>query len=65
MPFNRLGGFVTNELSDGTHIVFCNGLDVSMFLSTYPSYKRKHRQHIVNVQVGFVTRARQASMSTC
>ena len=26
-------------------------MDVNTFLSAYPSYKRKHRQHIVNVQV--------------
>ncbi|UJR36548.1 hypothetical protein I4U23_029268 [Adineta vaga] len=44
------GGYTTNEISDATHIVFCNGMDANTFLSTYPSYKRKHRQHIVNVQ---------------
>ena len=26
-------------------------MDANTFLSAYPSYKRKHRQHIVNVQV--------------
>ncbi|CAF0902601.1 unnamed protein product [Adineta steineri] len=44
------GGFTTTEMSDATHIIFCNGTDVSTFLSTYPSFKRKHRQYIVNVQ---------------
>lgn len=44
------GGFTTNELSEATHIVFCNGIDTNTFLSAYSSYKRKHRQHIVNVQ---------------
>lgn len=46
-----LGGFLTNEISDATHIVFCTGMDASTFLAAYPSYKRKHRQHIVNVRV--------------
>ena len=45
------GGFTTNEISDATHVVFCNGMDASSFLLAFPSYKRKHRQHIVNVQV--------------
>ncbi|UJR09565.1 hypothetical protein I4U23_013800 [Adineta vaga] len=44
------GGYTTKEISDATHIIFCNGMDVSTFLASYPSYKRKHRQHIVNVQ---------------
>lgn len=45
------GGFITNEISDATHLVFCNGMDANTFLTAYPSYKRKHRQHIVNVRV--------------
>ena len=49
--FYNSGGFTTNEISDATHVIFCNGMDANAFLSTYPSYKRKHRQHIVNVQV--------------
>jgi hypothetical protein len=44
------GGFITNEISDATHVVFCNGMDANTFFSAYPSYKRKHRQYIVNVQ---------------
>ncbi|CAF4962075.1 unnamed protein product, partial [Rotaria socialis] len=43
-------GFTTNEISDATHVIFCNGMDINTFLSANPSYKRKHRQHIVNVQ---------------
>jgi len=57
IPLNDLlyiGGFTTNEISDATHIIFCNGMDVSIFLSSYPSYKRKHRQNIVNVQVNLI-----------
>ncbi|CAF2039742.1 unnamed protein product [Rotaria magnacalcarata] len=44
------GGFITNEISDATHVIFCNGMDINTFLSSNSSYKRKHRQHIVNVQ---------------
>ncbi|CAF1601547.1 unnamed protein product, partial [Adineta ricciae] len=44
------GGYTTNEISDATHIVFCNGMDANTFLTAFPSYKRKHRQHMVNVQ---------------
>ncbi|CAF1595401.1 unnamed protein product [Adineta ricciae] len=44
------GGYTTNEISDAIHIVFCNGMDANTFLSAFPSYKRKHRQHMVNVQ---------------
>ncbi|CAF3824073.1 unnamed protein product [Rotaria magnacalcarata] len=43
-------GFITNEISDATHVIFCNGMDINTFLSSNSSYKRKHRQHIVNVQ---------------
>jgi hypothetical protein len=43
-----LGGFITKEMSEATHIVLS---DINLFLSTYPSYARKHRQYIVHVQV--------------
>lgn len=43
-----LGGFVTKDMSEATHIVLA---DINLFISTYPSYTRKHRQYMVHVQV--------------
>jgi hypothetical protein len=40
-----LGGFITKEMSEATHIVLS---DNNSFLT---NYTRKHRQYIVHVQV--------------
>lgn len=50
MHSRRSGGLVANEITEATHVVIS---DANLFLSTYPSYTRKHRQYIVHVQVGF------------
>ncbi|CAF2040507.1 unnamed protein product [Rotaria magnacalcarata] len=44
---NEHGGFITTEMSEASHIVLS---DMNLFISTYPSYTRKHRQYIVHVQ---------------
>ncbi len=43
--FVYLGGFITKEMSEATHIVLS---DINSFVSTYT---RKHRQYVVHVQV--------------
>ena len=35
-------------MNEATHIVIS---DINLFISTYPSYTRKHRQYIVHIQV--------------
>ncbi|CAF3723637.1 unnamed protein product [Rotaria sordida] len=44
---NEHGGFITKEMNEATHIVLS---DINLFILTYPSYTRKHRQYIVHVQ---------------
>ncbi|CAF1683155.1 unnamed protein product, partial [Adineta ricciae] len=41
------GGFVTNEINEATHVVVS---DTNLFISTFPSYTRRHRQYTVHVQ---------------